>query len=457
MAKAKAKSSDVIINNEFLKFIIILIMIACTIVCAFGCYYKFFVPEPQTLVTAYFKELTYAPEGEEEDVYMFDWNIYTNKEKTPDGIPVFEMKVASYTDYSKTTFQFKGMQTKGPFMPLVHEPSRPSWWYTNHESIAPKDTHLLAKVEYYKQQGYDLNEYFGIEDYDTWFTEHKSKVLYETTNANDVTEYYQIMKEDTTLTPVKFKEKECIYWDINGQFMKLEFKGRTKIREETHALGWKDYYYATYDPMYFYTVMYNSIMAKGVGTHIFYLDLAEYFNLYKWDENLLRFGDNPINGVDTKAIVKMRATVYDRGLLKSSESLFDYVGDDPKYNNTEETPQLFWQARINKTLTAKDFDTRFSEAYNGNFLTLKDDTFNYLKEQQKINVHLKLNADEVIGLDYSALKDLKIETITIEGTTNKTFKFLAGALKNCGVKTIKHSSNVTIEVADEISFEEVIL
>ena len=99
------------------------------------------------------------------------------------------------------------------------------------------------------------------------------------------------------------------------------------------------------------------------------------------------------------------------------------------------------------------FVYRYSEIYDGYFVSLSMDGKKLFSEmpRAKVNITLDLQSDyltaneiTVVGLDYNAFDGLEIDTLTIKGKP-QTLYMLEKSLNDTGLKTLKRSRGVILD------------
>lgn len=210
--------------------------------------------------------------------------------------------------------------------------------------------------------------------------------------------------------------------------------------------------------------VFNAIKScdAGYGDYYINLNLSDYFTIREFDSESGKFKeDNIVDYIQNYAVLKVH---YDEnGLLNSSQSLFGIVDNNPKYDKTESNVDTsYWQERVVYTLNENDFDLRYSELFKGNLVSLKDSVRTELNklDRTKINVVIDITYENnIVGLDYNSFQNFKLNTLTITGLARE-FSILDKALLDTEIKTIKHSSDITLtfyENACNSEFMEVIL
>lgn len=183
----------------------------------------------------------------------------------------------------------------------------------------------------------------------------------------------------------------------------------------------------------------------GTGTHFAVLDLSRYFTVVeKYNTSNSKWEPQTADLVKNYVAIKFHYT--NNGAVRSSQSMFGIINDDPKYDIDESRyDTTYWQERINYTLTNKDLEYRYSELYQGYFVSLSQDIKTLFKTMPRAEVTISINmfADgkNIIGLDYNAFKDFRCKTLTINGSGD--FYLMTNCLLNTHIETI-NASGITL-------------
>lgn len=76
-------------------------------------------------------------------------------------------------------------------------------------------------------------------------------------------------------------------------------------------------------------------------------------------------------------------------------------------------------------------------------LALKTKLASYKRAKLVVEINIT-EANKIVGLDFDAFKGVNVEAITINGSG--AFKIYSGALIGTNIKTITHSSTVTLSI-----------
>ena len=114
---------------------------------------------------------------------------------------------------------------------------------------------------------------------------------------------------------------------------------------------------------------------------------------------------------------------------------------------------------------AELFTYRYSEIYDGYFVSLSMDGKKLFADMPRAKVNIVLDIDtpylehSIVGLDYNAFDGLEIDTLTIRGGV-QTFYLLENSLNDTQLKTLKRSRGITLdglEKAINTEYSEVVI
>ena len=207
---------------------------------------------------------------------------------------------------------------------------------------------------------------------------------------------------------------------------------------------------------------------KGYGDYYITVDLSEYFTIREYDISSGKFKeDNVTDIIKNYSVLKFH---YDEnGARNSTQSLFEIIDCNPSYDITEEEiDTTYWQERMVYTLNEDDFSYRYSEVYQGYFLSLDMDTKKMFDEmpRAKVNVNIDLKSQylkdkniNIVGLDYNAFERFEIDTLTIKGDSQKLY-LLEKSLYDTNLQTFIHSKVLEIDIAQNAinnEYQEVVV
>ena len=141
--------------------------------------------------------------------------------------------------------------------------------------------------------------------------------------------------------------------------------------------------------------------------------------------------------------------------------MFGIIDNNSKYDVSEDKIDTsYWQERMtyNLDVTSKlrgedIFVYRYSEVYDGYFVSLTMDAKKLFAEipRAKINITLELDSPyltgkeiNIVGLDYNAFENLELDTLTVKGST-QTFYLLEKSLFGTNLQTLKQSKGITFD------------
>ena len=164
--------------------------------------------------------------------------------------------------------------------------------------------------------------------------------------------------------------------------------------------------------------------SAGFGDYYVTVDLSEYFSIREYDSETGKYKtDNVTDIIKNYAVLKFH---YDEnGARNSTQSLFNCIDCNPSYDIVkEEIDTTYWQERMVYTLNEDDLSYRYSDIYEGYFVSLDMDT-KYLFENMpraKVNITIDLQSEyllvnniNIVGIDYNGFENFEIDTLRIEG------------------------------------------
>lgn len=397
--------------------IIVLTALALCVSIAYG-YYSIFVHETTTGVNYIGNQtpvdlIERAEDLTEEEIdyyenrYLFNVNYYSNDNEN--GLQVQEMQLNYFTDQTLEvpTARSTGMQYLGDFQNYI----------VSDDEVGSAGQYVVPDFTYY-----------------------------DTTNMVN----WSGGKLATQLN----RDKKFII-KIGDKPYQLQLTGKHSVTS-----GWwifsstKTTYY---DYGTIFADVFNLVKKNDYGYGDFYvtLDLSYYFTVYEYDEESKKWvEDNITDEIFTYAVCKIHKDA--NGMNTANQSIFGMIDGDSSYGIVDAT---YWQERMVYNLTEENienniFSVRYSDTYQGHFisLTLDSKTMFENMDREKINITLNLNSEyltskgyNIIGIDYNGFENCKIDTITIIGDT-EIFYILDNALKDTDLQTLKHSSDINIEM-----------
>ena len=399
----------------FLAFIAVLVSIV------YG-YYHFFVKDKTVGVNNVADQIGIdliqkADDLTEEEINVFEerWfmeaNYYSNDNEN--GIQLQELNFNYFTNYhiSSNDYRSTGMQFLGD--------------YKHHDvtvsSESERDNYVFKDFYYYDTtDGVSFNGYYG-------------------NNAS----VNVLLKRNTSFT-IK----------IDNRAFEIQLDKYWSKKHGWWIFGYAEYHYYTYSEL-FESVM-NAIESNsaGYGDYYIVLDLSDFFTIREYDENGKLKTDDVTDIIKNYAVLKFH---YDaNGARNSTQSMFNCIACNPSYDTQDDTiDTTYWQERVLYCLKDNNFDYRYSDTYNGYFISLNMDNKKMFEEmpRAKVNVLIDLNSTylhdnnlNIVGVDYNGFENVEIDTITIKGN-NQTFYLLDNSLHNTQLKTLEHSSNIVLDIS----------
>lgn len=423
------KTLKIIGNCSF----VFLAVIGLLVSIAFG-YYHFFVHDI-TVGSNYIDnqialdivksdDLTEEQKNEFEDRYFLEANFYSNAKNN--GIALQELRLNYFTDYSllSTAYRSTGMQYLG--------------------DLKQED---LTLVETTKEEA-DQNEPKGFSYYDT-------------TNG---------ISWDGNKIRTQLNRESCFTIKIDNRPFQIQldktFEWTTYKRQWYTLWIWNKP--TKHVIMYNYLNVFADCMqairsnSAGFGDYYITVDLSEYFTIRELDEHGKYKQDDVTDIIKNYSVLKFH---YDEnGARNSTQSLFKCIDCNPSYDVEDKNiDTTYWQERMVYNLTDKDFVYRYSEVYDGYFISLSVDMktrfANMPRAKVNVNISTTFNDKKIVGIDYNGFENFEIDTLTITGE-NQTFYVLDKGLYNTKIQTLKRSSGITLDFAQNAinnEYAEVIL
>ena len=423
------KTLKIIGNCSF----VFLAVIGLLVSIAFG-YYHFFVHDI-TVGSNYIDnqialdivksdDLTEEQKNEFEDRYFLEANFYSNAKNN--GISLQELRLNYFTDYSllSTAYRSTGMQYLG--------------------DLKQED---LTLVETTKEEA-DQNEPKGFSYYDT-------------TNG---------ISWDGNKIRTQLNRESCFTIKIDNRPFQIQldktFEWTTYKRQWYTLWIWNKP--TKHVIMYNYLNVFADCMqairsnSAGYGDYYITVDLSEYFTIRELDEHGKYKQDDVTDIIKNYSVLKFH---YDEnGARNSTQSLFKCIDCNPSYDVEDKNiDTTYWQERMVYNITNKDFVYRYSEVYDGYFVSLSVDMKTRFagmpRAKVNVNISTTFNDKKIVGIDYNGFENFEIDTLTITGE-NQTFYVLDKGLYNTKIQTLKRSSGITLDFAKNAinnEYAEVIL
>lgn len=454
-------------------FCLIVITALAVIISLAFVYYHFFVDETTTGVNNIDNqvgldiqeilksdELTEEEKDELKDRYFLEVNYYSNDKHN--GIQLQELKMNYFTSYKllSTDYRSTGMQYLGDYKGLPLDT-----WDGNSE------------VKFINPFGSN-DRYYGTSETSVKIADDyvdKSFNYYDFTNGvnwNGVTD-----KNGSIATELK-RTTEFVVKIDNRAFAiclnKYLDKDVGDVRN-IFGIGWKigekyNRYYYTYGSLFQSCMQAVKTNSAGYGDYYITVDLSSLFSIKEYDVETGKYKtDNVTDIIKTYSVLKFH---YDEnGARTSGQSMFGIIDNNSKYDVAEDKiDTTYWQERMTYNLNVKSklngkdvFEYRYSEVYNGYFISLSMDAKKLFSEmpRTKVNITFDVNEDNeknIVGLDYNAFENLELDTFTVKG--NGQFYLLDKSLTGTNLQTLKRSTDITLNVASnatDTEYTEVIL
>lgn len=402
--------------------LIFLTVIAMMVTIAYG-YYHFFVHDI-TMGTNYIdnqigldivdsEDLTEEEKDEFEDRYFLEANFYSNAKNN--GIALQELRLNYFTDYKllSTSYRSTGMQYLG--------------------DLKQEDLKLVETTEEKANR-----------------EEPKGFSYYDTTNG--------ISWDGNKLRTQLNRESVFIIKIDNRPFM-IQLNGTYEWT--TYKRSWwslwlynqpiKNIWYYNYLDVFADCMQAIRSNSAGYGDYYVTVDLSEYFTVKEYDPETGKYKPDDVTDI-IKNYSVLKFHYDENGARNSTQSIFGCIDCNPSYDLVEEEiDTTYWQERMLYTLDNSHLAYRYSEVYDGYFVSLDMDMKKIFAKmpRAKVNINIDLiNTDKkIVGIDYNGFEDFEIDTITILGNSQK-FYLLDKALYNTRLQTLRHSNNIIFDFAE---------
>lgn len=360
---------------------------------------------------------------EEIDYYenrvLFNVNYYSNDKNN--GIELQEMRLDYFTDYSLNlnACRSTGMQYLGDFETYTRE--------VNSESEANRRV---------------------VEDF----------YYYDTTNMVSWT---------GGKVATQLNRNAMLIIKIDDRAFSLQLTGKYDTYGRLWGFLWNVKQSTTY---YDYGDVFADVMnavksnSRGYGDYYITLDLSVYFTVNEYDTETGKYvADRTTDIIKNYAVLKFH---YDEnGARNSTQSLYGIIACNPSYDvEDRNVDTTYWQERMVYTLTNKDLIYRYSETYDGYFVSLSMDMKTLFADMPRAKVNVSINTQyndyNIVGIDYNGFENFEIDTLTIKSTSATTFHLMDKSLSNTSLQKLKHSNNITFDIAEnavDSEYSEVIL
>jgi hypothetical protein len=401
--------------------LVFLAVIGVLVSIAFG-YYHFFVDDI-TVGVNYIDnqiaidvvssdDLTESQINEYEERYFLEANFYSNSKNN--GIALQELRLNYFTDYTlmSTAYRSTGMQYLG--------------------DLKQEDLTLVETTE--EQANRDEPSGFSY---------------YDTTNG---------ISWDGNKLRTQLNRESAFTIKIDDRAFQIQLTGTyewTTYQRQWYTL-WIWNKPTTHIWLYNYLDVFADCMqairsnSAGFGDYYITVDLSEYFSIKEYDTETGKYkADDVTDIIKNYAVLKFH---YDEnGARNSSQSIFGCIDCNPSYDVEDKNiDTTYWQERMLYTLTNDDLVYRYSEVYNGYFVSLSMDTKSLFESmpRSKVNIDISMlyNDKNIVGIDYNGFEDFEIDTLSISGSG--TFYLLDKSLYDTNLQTIKYSQEITLDFAE---------
>ena len=365
-------------------------------------------------------DLTQEQKDEYEERWFMEANYYSNSKNN--GEQVQELKYNYFTGYNLTEDEYRatGMQYMGDFTT-----------YTNYVNSIDEANNRVLNEFYYYDTTFDVN-----------YSGYKGQYGSVSTTLNRNQQF--IIKIDNRPFSIQLTgQYDTVSYETSGWWI---FKSTKKVTTTTY-----------FDYGDVFDAVFSSIEScdKGYGDYYLKLDISDYFTICEYDTESKKFKtDDVTHIIKDYALIKIH---YDEnGLVNADQSIFGSIKCNPSYGLKEDVDTTYWQERMLYTLNEDNFSYRYSDTYNGYFISLTQETKKVFEDmpRAKVNINVDLqsqylvdNKINIVGIDYNGFEKFEIDTLTIKGN-NQTFYMLDKSLYDTKLQTLKYSNGITFDFAE---------
>lgn len=416
------------IAKKILNVSLVVLSIISILVCCAYAYYHFFVKDvtigvnyignQEGLDIVNSEDLTEEEKSEYEDRWFMEANYYSND--AGNGIELQELNFNYFTDYTLTSDKYRstGMQYLGDY----------KHYTVSVSSASERDNYVFKDFYYYDTvDGISYNGQYGD-------------------NASVNT----LLKRSSAFV-IKIDDRAFLiqldkYWSKNHGWW---------------IFGYTQTHYYTYSELFESVLSAVKSNSQGYGDYYIKLDISDFFSIKEYDKETGKFKEDDVTDIiKNYAVLKFH---YDEnGAKNSAQSLFGMIENNSSYGLSDVIDTTYWKAKVVYTYTESSdiFDLRYSSVYNGNLISFSSEARQNLEvmSDTKIRININITDTNIVGIDYSGLEGIEIESITIKGQGN--FFCLENSLKNTNIKTIYRSSGINLDIhasAIDTEYREVIV
>lgn len=380
-----------------------------------------------------------------EDRYFIEVNYYSNSKDN--GFELQELKLNYFTDYQllSTGYRSTGMQYLGNYQgtPL-------STW----DGKSEKKFQLFG----------DKNRYYGRSTENVnYANEYVDSSFYYYDSINGIS--FNGITNNNGNIATALKRSTSFIVKIAGRPFEIRLdkyfdKDVGDVRNFA-GIGWKvgekyNRYYYTYGSLFQSCLQATKIQSAGDGIFYVTVDLSNLFSVREFDQETGKYKADDVTDI-IKTYSVMKFTYHENGARNSTQSMFGIIANSSKYDiENSNIDTTYWQERMLYTLDEDDFSYRYSDVYNGYFISLNMDTKKLFSNmpRAKVNVNIDLQSQyllshniNIVGIDYNGFENFEIDTLSITGG-EQTFYILEKSLFDSKLQTLKHSNNINLNIAE---------
>ena len=264
--------------------------------------------------------------------------------------------------------------------------------------------------------------------------------------------------EDMSIATALERDKEYII-KIDNQPYSIVLNGTYTKTEPLWGFLWnvENTYNYEFQDLFLLLLQATQTNSKGVGTRYIQIDLSDFFTVKKYNTETDTFEPQLWTDIVRNYCV-VKINYSKNGATSSNQSLFNIIANNPSFDvDNNEISTEYWNATITYNLTDSDLSYRYSDLYQGHFVSASQDLIVKFSNMpsSKINIVIDLNSNfvkshnyNIVGLDYNAFQNLKINSLTLKSETPVTLNLLDYCLADTNIKTLNYSSTITLIKSD---------
>jgi hypothetical protein len=423
-------------NRMILTVVVIIVTVIMFVVDVVWLYMKLFVDPPTTGAYTYVYTLT---DGDEE-AYFIEINHYSAADGV--GEEMSEVIFNYYGDYAMGYIRSYGIQKIGGKYYYYDGFNGASW-----SGITQKDENFKMIVDIRDEEDIEAGrkgEPYAVVLDGTYKREDRTvNILKPVINiVKGVFGYIGNIAEEAQ---GKEKTSDWKYEDNGDSIWKDPF---TDVTVHSVPYTFQDFLDAA---------VYNLTRSTyGFGEYVLPLvELQSYFSLQPFRDGQFVDGEQTTFSVANFAV---KVNNHKSGVSYASQSSFGVVAGDPNFNVTGVAVEKdYWKVRVERTLTAEDFNYIYSPEFGGYLIDLPQSLIAAFAEYPSLTANIELDlsdkyltdrAMDVVGVAEYGMFGLRVRTFKIIGYNGHIFRMLPHSMRDTYLENFAPSSYVVVDYAE---------